>query len=267
MPNTRSLPQLLCISGHDPGGGAGIQADIEAAAANGAHACSVVSCLTEQDSCDVYRLFPQPPDQLLAQARRIMADSSIGAVKIGLLGDAGLARALNSLLADRPGLPVVLDPVLASGAGSALASRELEQALRAILPQVCLLTPNSLEARRLAAVGDDLDDCAARLLELGAGAVLITGTHEQGPQVTNRLYQSGADMEQWTYPRLEGSYHGSGCTLASAIGARLAAAEPLTQAVRAGLEYTWRSLESGWQSGRCQRLPDRLFALRRGHGT
>ena len=257
------LPQLLTISGHDPGGGAGIQADIEAAAANGAHACSVVSCLTDQDSCDVYQLLPQPPGQVLAQARRMLSDSPIAAIKIGLLGDANLARGLAELLSEWPEMPVVLDPVLASGAGTALADRALEQALRGLLPRVDLVTPNSLEARRLAA-DDDLDSCAERLLGLGAGAALITGTHEDEAQVVNRLYRPGAAPERWGYRRLPASYHGSGCTLASAIAARLAASEPLREAVHAGLDYTWRSLAAGWPSGRCQPIPDRLFALQRG---
>lgn len=264
MHQAHRLPLILCISGHDPGGGAGIQADIEAAAANGAHACSVISCLTDQDSCDVYRLLPQPPRQVLAQARRVLADSPIAALKIGLLGDASLALGLGELLAERPELPVVLDPVLASGAGTALGDRALEQALRGLLPRVRLVTPNSLEARRLADAGDDLGACADRLLRLGAGAVLITGTHEDEAQVVNRLYRPGAAPERWDCRRLAASYHGSGCTLAAAIAARLAAGESLPQAVRAGLDFTWRSLEAGWQSGRCQPIPDRLFALRRG---
>ncbi len=264
MHHASRIPQILCISGHDPGGGAGIQADIEAAAANGAHACTIISCLTDQDSCDVHRLLPQPLPQVLNQARRVLADSPIAALKIGLLGDAGLARGLGELLAERPDLPVILDPVLASGAGTALADRALQQALRELLPRVGLLTPNSLEARRLAAAGDDLDACAERLLELGAGAILITGTHEDEDEVVNCLYRRRSATERWCYRRLPASYHGSGCTLAAAIAARLAAGEPLAEAVRSGLDYTWHSLEAGWQSGRCQPIPDRLFSLRRG---
>lgn len=266
MPETTAPPQLLCLSGHDPTGGAGIQADIEAAAANGAHACGVISCLTEQDSCDVYQLLPQPPGQVLAHARRVLADGPIAAVKIGLLGDAALALALGDLLAEHPTLPVVLDPVLASGTGTELAGTKLVDALRLLLPRIRLLTPNSLEARRLAGTGDDLDRCAARLLGLGTKAVLITGTHEQDPSVVHRLYQPN-NRETWNYPRLEGSYHGSGCTLASAIAARIATGESLHQAVATGLDYTWRTLEAGWRTGRCQRFPDRLFRLRRGTGS
>jgi hydroxymethylpyrimidine/phosphomethylpyrimidine kinase len=121
-----------------------------------------------------------------------------------------------------------------------------------------------LEARRLAGNGDDLDACADRLLGLGAGAVLITGTHEDEAQVVNRLYRLGAAPERWGCPRLPSSYHGSGCTLAAAIAARLAIGESLDEAVRSGLDYTWRSLQYGWPSGRCQPIPDRLFAWRRG---
>jgi len=265
MPESSQIPIVLSISGHDPGGGAGIQADIEAIAANGCHACSVITCITEQDTCDVRALLPQPTTQVLAQASTLMADSRVSAIKIGLLGEAGIAEALADLLERHPQIPVVLDPVLASGAGSQLAGEELVRAIRGqLLPRTSLVTPNTPEARALAPHAANLDDCAARLLELGCGAVLITGTHEAAPQVVNRLYQGGAPPRQSVWQRLPGSYHGSGCTLASAIASRLALGEDLADATANAQRYTWQTLAKGLRTGRCQPIPDRLFALSRG---
>lgn len=265
MPPASRIPIVLSISGHDPGGGAGVQADIEAIAANGCHACSVITCLTEQDTCDVRILLPQPPTQVLSQARVLLADSPVSAIKIGLLGEAGIAHSLADLLDQHPEIPAVLDPVLASGTGTSLARQELVQTIREqLLPRTALVTPNSLEARSLTHGDGPLDSCAANLLELGCGAVLITGTHEPGPQVANRLYRRNTLPHESLWPRLPGSYHGSGCTLASAITARLALGEDLVTATTKAQEYTWRTLARGLRTGRCQAIPDRLFALNRG---
>jgi len=259
------IPIVLSISGHDPGGGAGIQADIEAIAANGCHACTVITCLTEQDTCDVRALLPQPTSQILAQAGTLLADSRVSAIKIGLLGEATIAEAVAALLERHPDIPVVLDPVLASGAGSQLATDELVGVLRRqLLPRASLVTPNSPEARTLVPEAAHLDRCARRLLDLGCGAVLITGTHESAPGVINRLYQGAVPPRQWVWRRLPGSYHGSGCTLASAIAARLALGEDLVEATTKAQRYTWQTLARGLRTGRCQALPDRLFALHRG---
>lgn len=267
MPASAPIPIVLSISGHDPGGGAGIQADIEAISANGCHACSVITCLTEQDTCDVRALLPQPPGQVLAQARRVLKDSRVSVIKIGLLGQAGIAQGLADLLAEHPGIPVVLDPVLASGAGTDLTGRELVRTIRErLLPRTSLITPNSLEARTLAPGGVSLDTCAADLLDLGCAAVLITGTHETGAQVINRLYRRNHSPVEAAWPRLRGSYHGSGCTLASAIAARLGLGEDLSVAADRAQEYTWQTLSRSLRTGRCQAIPDRLFALSRRSG-
>jgi hydroxymethylpyrimidine/phosphomethylpyrimidine kinase len=164
-----------------------------------------------------------------------------------------------------------------------MASHDIIEAVRELLiPQTTVLTPNSLEARRL--VARDLDDemptletCAEALLMLGAEYVLITGTHENSHQVVNNLYgplplrSEGSDDENanaiglvrsdaWT--RLPGSYHGSGCTLASAIAGLVANGETIPDAVRAAQEYTWNALKAGFRPGMGQFIPDRFFWAR-----
>ncbi len=269
--DTPQLPRVLAIGGHDPSGGAGIQADIEAVAAQGAHALTLITCLTEQDSCNVRSLHPVPPDLLVRQAALLASDSPIGAIKIGLLGSAVIARSVAEILAGNPGIPVVLDPVLAAGGGSDLAGEELLEQIRTrLLPRCDLITPNIPEAQRLSGLTEeaDPDACAQRLLGLGARAVLITGTHDPAlaDTLTHRLYRPGQPVIASEWPRLPGDYHGSGCTLAAAIAAGMARGKPLAEAVDQALEFTWQSLRRGFRSGRCQLTPDRLFRLGREPG-
>jgi hydroxymethylpyrimidine/phosphomethylpyrimidine kinase len=259
-----SPPVVLAIGGHDPGGGAGIQADVEAIAANGAHAATLITCLTVQDSCDVRSLHPVAPDLLARQADLLLADMRVATIKIGLLGSPEIAAAVSAILRHLPQIPVVLDPVLAAGGGSDLAEDELLERLREqLLPRSDLITPNIPEALRLSGLRGDptLDDCAHALLKLDARAVLITGTHEPrgATRITHRLYRPEHPPRVSHWQRLPGDYHGSGCTLAAAVAARLARGEPLELAVDSALDYTWRTLQRGFRCGRCQAMPDRLF--------
>ncbi len=266
-----SLPIVLAIGGHDPSGGAGIQADIEAVACNGAHALTLVTCLTLQDSCNVREVHPVAPDLLREQAQLLLADSPVAAIKIGLLGSPQIAVTVAGLLRELPDIPCVFDPVLAAGGGHDLAGSELLACVRQELLPLChLLTPNIPEAVRLSGLTADAspEACAERLLSAGCGAVLITGTHDadSGERVIHRLFRPQQAVVSSEWPRLPGEYHGSGCTLAAAIAAGLAAGSPLQQATEQGLDYTWQSLRRGFRSGRCQQTPDRLHRLGRGEG-
>ncbi len=172
-----------------------------------------------------------------------------------------MVRVLTAIMQDHPDLPVVLDPVLASGAGQTVADAALcNQMRQRLFPAVTLLTPNIPEAQTLSgAVGPD--DCAERLLRLGCLWVLITGTHSPDEVVTNRLYGRNGTSAAWDWPRLTGEYHGSGCTLASAIAARLALGQGIPDAVAEAQAYTWQTLARARRTGRCQLTPNRLFAL------
>lgn len=261
-----SRPVILVIGGHDPSGGAGIQADIEALAANGVHAMTLITCLTLQDSCNVRAVHPVDPALLARQADLLLTDSSVAAIKIGLLGSREIAATVADLLQSHPGIPVVLDPVLAAGGGSDLAGAALLQSLRErLLPYCDLITPNTPEALRLSGLDTDARTpaCAERLLDLGADAVLITGTHEaqEAAGIIHRLFRPETPTLSLSSPRLPGEYHGSGCTLAAAITARLAQGEPLEQAVDNALDYTLQTLRHAFHNGRCQATPNRLYRL------
>jgi hydroxymethylpyrimidine/phosphomethylpyrimidine kinase len=262
-------PIVMVFAASDPSGGAGLQADIMTLSSMGCHPLSVLTALTVQDSAGVEDTLAIDADWVADQARALLEDMSVAAFKIGMLGSVENIAAIAEILSDYPEIPLVLDPVLASGRGDELASEDMIVAMRELLlPQTTLLTPNSMEARRLALdEADDEDDpdlaeCARRLVGAGAEFVLITGTHEQGAQVVNSLYGENGLIRVDAWERLPGSYHGSGCTLASAIAANLANGLDLVEAVRDAQDYTWQSLANGFRPGMGQHFPDRFFWAR-----
>lgn len=260
MNEPKAVPVVMTFAGNDPTGGAGIQADIEAIISMGCHAAPVITALTVQDTTSVQGFAPIDAELIIQQARAVLEDMPVAAVKIGMVGSIEAVQAIHTILIDYPDIPVVLDPVISAGGGGELANEEVVDGLRSLLlPLTTVLTPNSLEARRLAPESDNLDACAMALLDHGAEFVLITGSHENTPEVYNTLYGNRRKLETFTWPRLEGSYHGSGCTLASAIAGLLAqGTEPLS-ATHEAQEFTWQALNHGYRIGMGQRLPNRLF--------
>jgi hydroxymethylpyrimidine/phosphomethylpyrimidine kinase len=266
---SQSPPIVLSFAATDPSGGAGLQADILTLSSMGCHALSVVTAVTVQDTIGVHGLFPLDAEWVADQARSVLEDMPVTVFKIGLLGSVEVIAAIAEVVSDYPEVPLVLDPVLTSGRGDELASEEVLGAMRELLvPQTTLITPNSLEARRIAIDESDdnddpsLEECARRILGLGCEYVLVTGTHENTPQVINTLYSHEGVVRSDTWQRLPGSYHGSGCTLASAIAATIANGLPISEAVRDAQEYTWQTLNLAYRPGMGQYIPDRLFWAR-----
>ncbi|PLY14702.1 MAG: bifunctional hydroxymethylpyrimidine kinase/phosphomethylpyrimidine kinase [Sedimenticola sp.] len=250
---------ILVIAGHDPCGGAGIQADIETIRALGGFPATVITTLTVQDSCNIKEIYPVPADLIKRQAEAILHDYPVAAIKIGLLGSAENAHAVAQLLAEFPAIPVVLDTVLAAGGGAELSTNKLlDTIVRELLPHTLLTTPNSVEARRLTHE-NSLEVCANTLLRAGAQAVLITGGHETSDQVINTLYQEHQPAVSQSWTRLPGNYHGSGCTLAAAIATHLAQGKSITAAVGAAQQFTWETLNHSYQLGHGQLIPNRCY--------
>ena len=263
-----SLPPIvLSFAGTDPTGGAGIQVDLLTLSSMGCHALSVITAITVQDTAGVEDVLPIEADWVSDQARVLLEDMPVAAFKIGMVGSVENCAAIAEVVSDYPDVPLILDPVLASGRGDEMATEEMIEAMREMLiPQTTIITPNSLEARRLADDGSDeersLEDCAKRILEMGCEYVLITGAHENTPQVINTLYGQQGVIRSDSWQRLRGSYHGSGCTLASAIAATLANGLDIPEAVREAQEYTWQALNAGFRPGMGQHIPDRFFWAR-----
>jgi len=240
-------PCVLVFSGLDPSGGAGIQADIEAIAAQGAHALPIVTALTVQDNERVHEVVPVNAGLLERQVAALADSMPIRAVKIGIPGNLAnaetIARLVLRLRARQAGLPVVLDPVLASGRGDLLARGNAQASLAPLLPLATVLVPNLREAMALSAPG-----CAN---------VLVTGGHAEGDEVVNR-WVSKAGMREWRWPRLDGEFHGSGCTLASAIAASLALGEPVERALEQAQRYCHQTLADAYAIAPGQRIPGRI---------
>jgi hydroxymethylpyrimidine/phosphomethylpyrimidine kinase len=258
---------VLAFAATDPSGGAGLQADVLTLASMGCHPLSVVTAVTVQDTMGVEEVMALDAEWVADQARCVLEDMPVAAFKVGMVGSIENIAAIAEVVSDYPEIPLILDPVLASGRGDELVTDEMISALRELLvPQSTLITPNSIEARRLAQEEGEEDielaECARRLLATGCEYVLITGTHENTPQVTNTLYGQEGVVRSDNWERLPGSYHGSGCTLASAIAATIANGLSISDAVQDAQEYTWQTLKAGFRPGMGQHIPDRLFWAR-----
>jgi hydroxymethylpyrimidine/phosphomethylpyrimidine kinase len=254
------LPTCLVFSGHDPIGGAGIQADIETLASMRVHAATLVTALTAQDSVNVYAVEPVSTALLIQQARTLLADIRPAVIKIGLVPSVMIAEAIYTIIGDLPDIPVVLDPIVRAGGGKALQDRQTCEAVRTLLfPLATVATPNEREARAFAGNADSPEACAMSLLESGCEYVLITGGDNDEQQVTNRLYGNNRCLELFNWPRLPRQYHGSGCTLASAIAGLLSHGHEPLSAVREAQQYTWNCLDNAYPTGSGQLHPDRFF--------
>ncbi len=261
-------PLVLVFAASDPTSGAGIQADLLTLGSLGCHPLTALTALTVQDTVGVHSLYPVSPELVEQQARTALEDMPVAAFKIGVLSSVENVLMVAEIVSDYPEIPLILDPVLASGRGDNLSGEDIIAAMRdMLLPQTTLITPNAPEARRLAESDEDeeepsIDTCAARLIEMGAQYVLITGTHENTPQVVNTLYGPEGVIRRDRWERLPGSYHGSGCTLASAITGAIAQGARIEDAVRDGQDYTWQTLKAGFRAGMGQFIPDRFFWAR-----
>lgn len=257
--NYTSRPIVLCLSGHDPSGGAGIQADIEAILAQNCHAAPTITALTVQNTVDVVDFKVLDREWVLAQANTVLKDMSISAIKLGMLGNMEMVDTVIEIMTENPYLPVVCDPVLRAGGGGTLGKGDIAYAIREkLLPLATIATPNLPEARILAELPEgSADECAEKLLKY-CKYLLIKGGHESDLIISNRLYSKKGDKYTFTCERLPGNFHGSGCTLASALSGRLALGEELVSAVETALNYTWRTLRDAEAPGHGQYIPRRL---------
>ena len=249
-------PLVLCISGHDPSGGAGIQADIETCTALGTHALTIITAHTVQDTRQVLRVSAVAPILLAAQLDALLDDCKPDAIKLGLLGDAEQVPVLAERLAALR-VPVVMDPVLRAGGGKNLVSSRLQAAIgEFLLPLADVLTPNAAEARRLAGQ-QDLQACGATLLRRGAKNILITGGDEPGDEVVNLWNQPDGEVKRYVWPRLPEVFHGAGCTLAAAIASFLARGLSMADTLERAQRYTQQTLAHAHAVGRGRRIPGR----------
>lgn len=269
-----TVPVVLVFSGHDPSGGAGVQADIEAIISQGVHPATIITALTVQDTVNVKRFVATDPALVIEQARAILDDMPVSCIKIGMIGSVALVEVIHSILKDYPDIPVVLDPVLVAGGGGALANEAVAKAMvNLLLPLTTILTPNAFESRALAALAalpsDTNEERGQSLLSLGPEYVLLKGGDEPATvpggkpstEVENWLFFGNQQPRRFAYERLPGQFHGSGCTLASAIAGLIAQASnaDYVNAIHEAQEYTNQALFHAAQIGKGQWIPHRLF--------
>ena len=259
-------PVVLVLAGHDPTGGAGIIADSEAIAASGGWAVTVPTALTVQNCQDVQQVLPVNAKSILDMVAALES-LPVAAIKLGLIADLAVLDAVVQILRHFPGIPVVADPVLKAGGGTELSTAGLrQQYVEDLLPFVDVLTPNRNELARLTpAIRSSTQDTqrVVSLMERGCGAVLVTATDTPLPEsdqqkVVHTLHTPDT-TRQWQWPRLPAQFHGSGCTLAASLAARLAVGERLLTACEQAQHFTWQSLSHGYYPALGQALPHRFF--------
>lgn len=258
MNSNNKKPVVLVIAGHDPSGGAGIQADIESIANAGCHAATVITSLTTQKTNQIIEVLPQNPEPFRKQIRLILEDMEIAACKIGMIGSLELIDVIQRELSE-VNVPIVLDPIISATTGKAFADKAIcENLLSALFPLTSLVTPNSDEAKQLSQSSDQ-EVAANKLLSHGTKNVLITGADEDTNEVVNTLYTSNNPPINYHWERLTGLFHGSGCTLSSRIAALLAQGDELESAVKKAQSYTWNTLKQGLKLGQGQIHPNRFY--------
>ena len=245
--------RLLTIAGSDSGGGAGVQADLKTFAALGCFGMTAITALTAQNTTGVRAIHAVPLAMLAAQIDAVVEDIGVDAVKIGMLHSAPTIQTVAAALDRHQLRRVVLDPVMVATSGAALIDPSATAALvRLMFPLALLVTPNLDEAALLVGrplhTEADMADAAQRLLAMGARAVLLKGGHLAGNTVADLLLQAGAPPLWLRAPRIDTpNTHGTGCTLSSAIAARLALGDHLTQAVQNARDFVREALAAGAQ--------------------
>ena len=243
-----SVPIALTIAGSDSGAGAGIQADLKTFAALGVYGASVLTALTAQNTTGISAIHHVPTEFIAAQMDAVFADLDIAAVKIGMLGSAAAIAAVDAGLRRHRAPNVVLDTIMAASSGAKLLAHDAIGALRGLMAQARLVTPNLPEAAVLTGAMQARDEeemyaQARKLIALGARAVLIKGGHGSGPESVDILVE-GTCRIPFAAPRIATrNTHGTGCTLAAAIAAGLAKNLSLVDAVREAKAFVAGALE------------------------
>ncbi|TKV69548.1 hydroxymethylpyrimidine/phosphomethylpyrimidine kinase [Marinobacter panjinensis] len=245
------------VSGLDPSGGAGIQADIQAITSLGCHPMPVLSCLTVQDTRNVYNATATDPEIIRQQLECLAADAPIHAIKTGALGSADVVDVLVDFLAEHPGIPLITDPVIKAAGGGDLADEALIARMKErLFPHAEIITPNGIE---LALLGGDKDAARAahNLLEAGCQSVLATGGHGKGEEIINTLYSHDQEPLYFCIERIGGEYHGTGCTLAASIAAGRASGLSARASIAQAQNYVLRAIRHALKVGNGQPVPDR----------
>lgn len=265
---TMSIPVALTIAGSDSGGGAGIQADIKAMQANGVFAASVITAITAQNTVAVTDALDLPPSLIRSQVEAVMTDLPVAAAKTGMLSSIDIITTVAAAVRDFRITPLVVDPVMISKSGFSLLQDDAVQALiDDMLPLATVCTPNAHEAARLVGgailTASDATEAARAIHAMGPGAVLVKGGHlDDEPEAVDVLFD-GQEVHIIRSPRIDTPHtHGTGCTYAAAIAARLAHGDRVADAVRSAHDYVYDAIKAGLPIGKGHGPTDHFFFLR-----
>ena len=271
-PQAEVTAVALTIAGSDSSGGAGIQADLKTFSAFGVYGASVITALTAQNTRGVAAVEPVAASFVVAQIEAVLGDLAVGAIKTGMLANAGIVEAVAGALRSGPACPLVVDPVMVATSGDILLAPDAVDAVkRALVPLATIITPNLAEAACLLGAnvaGSEAQAVAQAkaLLALGCEAVLVKGGHGSGEAAVDILCDS-AGIERFARPRIDTPHtHGTGCTLSAAIAALMAQGAGLREAVGRAKTFVWEALAHGRALGigKGRGPVDHLFAIRRG---
>ncbi|MEO5349231.1 MAG: bifunctional hydroxymethylpyrimidine kinase/phosphomethylpyrimidine kinase [Magnetococcus sp. YQC-3] len=252
-------PIILTVAGSDPTAGAGLQADLKTITHLGGYATTAVTAITIQDTQQVHQVYPLPPHQVAEQMRTCLADLPVACIKLGMLANKEILLTVANILRAWPRIPVVADPVLAGSKGGTLLDHNgLQPYLEILLPQLTLLTPNLPETTTLTGLPvhslPEREQAARQLAQGNQTAILIKGGHGEGEQLTDLLLNKGK-IYLFSNPRLPGpGFHGTGCTLASAISVYLAQGNTIEEAVKKGLLFVQQAIANSLPLGKGQHL-------------
>lgn len=253
----KTYPKVLTIAGSDSGGGAGIQADIKAISATGCYAASAITAVTVQNTLGVSAIHNIPADIVRGQISAVLTDIGADAVKIGMLGSAGLARTIAQTLHGFGIRNIVLDPVMVATSGDRLIEEDAVDVLAGELaPMARVITPNIPEAEILSGMkvtsADDLPRVAVALSEKlsrgnGVISVMMKAGHLDGKELCDWFYNA----ETGEFTRLPSAKtdtpntHGTGCTLSSAFASFLAQGYGLDEAAAKAKKYITEAIVAG----------------------
>ncbi|MFH1680404.1 MAG: bifunctional hydroxymethylpyrimidine kinase/phosphomethylpyrimidine kinase [Candidatus Eisenbacteria bacterium] len=260
------MKQVMTIAGSDSGGGAGIQADLKAFAAMGVFGTSVVTAVTAQNTTGVTGIHDVPVATVRAQIRALFDDFEIAAVKTGMLSSAEIVSCVADELERAGERPLVVDPVMIAASRAALMREgAVPELIERLLPLATVATPNLHEASVLAGMrvesGEEIREAARRIQGLGCRSVLVKGGHGGGDEAVDVLYD-GKEFLEFRAPRLESrGVHGTGCTYASALAARLALGESVPRAVRNAKAFVTEAIRHGLDVGRGSGPTNPLYFL------
>ena len=254
MTTSRKVPVAMTIAGSDSGGGAGVQADLKTFSALGVYGASTLTAITAQNTVAVTAVHEIPIEIIAAQIEAVVTDIGVDAVKTGMLSSPAIVQVVAREVQRHGVANLVVDPVMVAKSGDALLREEAVDSVRTqLLPLAALVTPNLPEAETLTGMTisseQDVKEAAAKILGMGARAVVIKGGHREGP--ASDLFYDGNDFAEFTSERIDTvNTHGTGCTFASAAAAGLAQGMTVLDAVAQAKRYVTEAIRNSYPLGR-----------------